>query len=175
MSSNRNRNIRNSLMGVAGITAATLLFVGTGSTGADFTDSDTGTYSVSTGTLDLELSDTDNSDTFELKFENLVPGESKIDRFTVTNAGSVPMDVKLGSPYSNQMANLPADTSALKVSIDGYQTAIPFSQFDTVQLGSLNPGKSRTYKLNVSLDQSAGNEWQGKSASGTVTVTGSQQ
>ena len=176
MSSKRNR-IRTSIVAVAGAVAIGLLLIGTGSTGADFTASDTGNVSVQSGTLTVELSDANNTGTFDLSYPNLAPGDVKVDKFTVKNTGSIPADVKFGMPVNVTGYNVGnADVSKLSFSVDNYQpttsvTAMPSS----ISLGSLNPGQSRTYTVRVGLDQSAGNEWQGRSVSASVTVTLNQQ
>lgn len=169
----RSKRIRNSIIGVAGATALGLGLMGAGSTGADFSASDTGNVSIQSGTLTVELSDSDNVGTFQLSYPNLAPGDEKADKFTVKNTGSIPADVEIGAPFSNVSANLGAANPAkLMVGVDGYQaTASAPSLAGNISLGSLNPGQSRTYTVRVGLDQSAGNEWQGKSLSTDVTVT----
>lgn len=142
-------------------------------TGADFSASDTGSVEATTGTLTVELNDADNVGTFQLSYPNLAPGQVKVDKFTVKNTGSIPADVVIGQPFSNVAVNLGvANPSKLLVSVDGYQVQVPATSLTgNLSLGSLNPGQSRTYTVRVGLDQSAGNEWQGKSLSTDVTVS----
>lgn len=172
------RSIRRSVIGLTGAAAIGLAVFGVGSTGADFTASDTGNVSVQTGNLSIELSDDDATGTFQLAYPNLAPGDTKVDQFTVKNTGSIAADVKIGG-VSLGAQNLNGLTGAqlnlLKASIDGYQATAPVSSLSsTIQLGTLNPGQSRTYTVRVSLDQSAGNEWQNRNIAAGVTVTLSQ-
>lgn len=152
-------------MGIIGVTSA--------GTGADFSASDTGSVSAQSGTLTVELSDSDNTGTFELSYPNLVPGETKVDQFTVKNTGSVAADVKIGQPFSGLQLNLgQANANKLMVAIDGYRTQTPVTSLgNSIDLGSLGAGQSRTYTVRVGLDSSAGNEWQGKTIAANVTVT----
>lgn len=161
------------------MTTAAVAFVGvvgvTGISGttANFTASDTGNVKVDTATLTVELSDTANTGSFELKYPSLAPGDAKVDHFTVKNTGSVAADVKIGAPFTGLQANIgQANPNKLTVAIDGYQTLAPVTSVgQQINLGSLAPGQSRTYTVRVGLDSSAGNEWQGKSLSTNVTVT----
>ena len=173
MSSKFNR--RSIVVGTAGAAAVGLLLLGTGSTGADFTASDTGTVSIDSGNLTIELSDAEDTGTFGLAYPNLAPGDVKVDKFTVKNTGSIPADVslKLNSLGTNNLAGLtPAQLNMLTASIDSYQTtaSVP-SLTGNMALGSLNPGQSRTYVVRVGLDQAAGNEWQNRSVNATMAVT----
>ena len=151
------------IVGVAGISG----------TGANFSASDTGNVSVQSGTLTVELSDSNNVGTFNLSYPNLAPGETKVDKFTVKNTGSIAADVKIGAPFSGVQVNLGnANPAKLMVGIDNYQSVVAApSLAGDINLGSLNPGQSRTYTVRVGLDASAGNEWQGRSLSTNVTVT----
>lgn len=159
------------------VAAAALLGVvgaaGMSSTTANFTASDTGSVKVDTATLTVELSDTANTGTFKLDYPNLAPGETKVDQFTVKNTGSVAADVKIGAPFPGLQANIgQANPNKLTVAIDGYQAVAPVTSVgNSITLGSLAPGQSRTYTVRVGLDGSAGNEWQGKTLSTNVTVT----
>lgn len=164
---------RKSIIGLAVGGALGLAVFGVGSTGADFSASDTGNVSIQSGTLTVELSDSNNVGTFQLAYPNLAPGEVKVDQFTVKNTGSIPADVEIGAPFSGVQANLgSANPSKLMVGVDGYQSMVAAPTLaGNIDLGSLNPGQSRTYTVRVGLDQSAGNEWQGKSLSTNVTVT----
>lgn len=178
MSSNK-RTVRNTLMGGTAAIAAALLFVGAGSTGADFSASDTGNVSINSGTLTVELSDSQNTGTFELSYPNLAPGEMKADKFTVKNTGSLPANVKISGVNvgANNLSGLtPAQLGMLKASIDGYKTATPVTAMTgEIPLGSLAAGQSRTYTVRVGLDQAAGNEWQNRNVAAGVTVTLNQQ
>lgn len=166
---------RNAIVAVAGTAAIGLAVFGVGSTGADFSASDTGTVSIQSGTLTVELSDSTNVGTFDLSYQNLAPGETKLDTFTVKNTGTIPADVKISgvSVGANNLSGLTGpQLQMLKASVDGYLVATPaLSLPGSIALGSLNPGQSRTYKVRIGLDQAAGNEWQGRNFTSTVPVT----
>lgn len=165
---------RNAIVAVAGTAAIGLAVFGVGSTGADFSASDSGTFSTQSGTLTVELSDATNTGTFDLAYPNLAPGETKLDTFVVKNTGSIPADVKISNVGgANNLSDLTSvQRSMLKASIDGYLAATPITSLPgSTALGSLNPGQSRTYKVRIGLDQAAGNDWQGRNTSATVTVT----
>ncbi|MES2876395.1 MAG: hypothetical protein V4678_02890 [Patescibacteria group bacterium] len=168
----KKNSIRKPIIGLAAVAALGLAVFGVGSTGADFSASDTGNVSIQSGTLTVELSDANNVGSFQLSYPNLAPGEIKADQFTVKNTGSIPADVEIGAPFSNVNANLgSANPAKLTVGVDNYKPmAVVTTMTGNVALGSLNPGESRTYTVRVGLDQSAGNEWQGKSLSTDVTV-----
>ena len=172
--SSKNSRIRNSLIGVAGVVAVGLA-LSAPTTGADFSASDTGTVSIQSGNLTVELSDSNSVGTFDLDFDNLAPGETKVDQFTVKNTGSIPADVKLGgiSLGANNFAGLTGpQLNMLKAGIDGYQASASVPSLTGVmQLGELNPGQSRTYTVRVGLDQVAGNEWQNRHVAAGLTVT----
>ena len=171
MSSMHNRK-RNFVIGGAAAVAIGLALLAP-TTGADFSASDTGKVTAAAGTLTIELSDAQNTGTFDLNYPNLAPGETKVDQFTVKNTGSIAADVKIGAPFSGVAVNLgQANPAKLMVAIDGYHANSPVTALgNSINLGSLAPGQSRTYTVRVGLDASAGNEWQGKSVSTNVTVT----
>lgn len=181
MSSSKNRKIRNIAIGGLAAAALGLTLHGAGSTGADFSASHTGNVSVQAGTLTVQLSDADNTGTFKLSYPNIKPGDMPYDQFTVKNTGSIPANVKLGMPISVTGYNLGggqgnANPAQLSASIDGYLAPTSVTSLTgDIQLGSLQPGESRTYTVRVGLDHNAGNEWQGKSVSADVTVTLNQQ
>ncbi len=145
-------------------------------TGADFSASDTGRADVSTATLTIDLSDGNGSQgTFDLDFLNLKPGETKSQTIVVKNSGTIAADASLGNPISG--VTLPqglstSDLAKLTVAIPGYQNAVPITSLPSaIDLGTLAAGQSRAYPVQISLDSSAGNEWQGKTLGGTATVT----
>ena len=172
------KNIARTGGGIAAIgVAAALLLVPV--SGADFSASDTGDVDVSTATLTLDLSGgSQASGGFDLDFTNLKPGETQTQTFTVKNTGSIAADVSLGGPLSGVSASLGnANPSQLKIGVAGYKALTPAPQLASgaIDLGSLAAGQERTYTLQVSLDQAAGNEWQGKTIGATATVTLNQR
>ncbi len=160
--------------------AAALLFVPV--SGADFSASDTGRVDIATATLSVGLTDAQASvGTFDLDFSNLKPGETQTRTFTVTNTGSIAADVSLGNPIKDVTGSLTGlsnvDLAELKIGVANYQALTSVTQLTSgaIDLGSLSAGQSRTYTLQVSLDSSAGNEWQDKSVGATATVTLNQR
>lgn len=175
------KNIARTGGGIAALgVAAALLFVPV--SGADFSATDTGRVDVSTATLTVGLTDSKASNgTFDLDFSNLKPGETQTQTFTVTNTGSIAADVSLGNPISQITASLNGltaqDLAELKIGVAGHQALTPVTSLTSgsIDLGLLAAGQSRTYTLQVSLDEAAGNEWQGKSVGATATVTLNQR
>ncbi|MDN5274140.1 MAG: hypothetical protein JWP06_41 [Candidatus Saccharibacteria bacterium] len=165
--------------GLAALGIATALVLP--STGADFTASDIGTVNVSTATLSLSLSDdSGSSGTFDLNFTNLAPGAQQVRNFYVKNTGSIAANVKIGNPVSGVVFTAPAgqtpDPAQLKFGVDGYLALTPATSIGTsIPLGSIGAGETKGYTLRVSLDQAAGNNWQGVSVGATATVTLNQQ
>lgn len=161
-------------LGVVGIAAAALLV---SPSGADFSASDTGRVDVSTATLSLSLSDAKGSvGTFDLDFTNLKPGQTLTQNITVKNTGSIAANVKIGAPITGTSfsgGSLTAtDYSELKVAIPGYQAQVAATAMpSTLNLGTLSAGETKTYPVQISLDQTAGNEWQGVTLGADATVT----
>jgi hypothetical protein len=178
---NTKKNVLRAGGGFAVLLAAGLMLPSLVS-GANFSASDTGKVTVSTATLDINLSDANGAQgTFQLDFRNLKPGQVQTQTFTVKNTGSIAGNVSLGNPISGISASLAglngSDLAELKIGVAGYQALTPVTQLTSasIDLGSLAAGQSRTYTMQVSLDQAAGNEWQGKSVGATATVTLNQQ
>jgi len=132
---------------------------------------------VSTATLSLNLSDAKGSvGTFDLDFTNLKPGQTLTQNVTVKNTGSIAANVKVGAPITGTSfsgGNLVAtDYSELKIGVADYQSPVAVTSMPTsLNLGSLSAGETKTYKVQVSLDQTAGNEWQGVTLGANATVT----
>lgn len=159
---------------VAAIAAVAVFVVPT--TGANFTASDTGRVDVSTANLSLSLTD-DNASagTFNLNFPNVAPGTTIPRNFYVTNAGSVPANVKIGQPVSGGSLTIPAGQSPnlgqLRVGITGHYEPTPVTALPPYwNLGQLAPGQSAGFTVNVSLDSNAGNAWQNVVAGADVMV-----
>lgn len=175
MSSSK-RNIRNIIVGIAVTSAAGLALFGAGSTGADFTASDTGSVQVGTATLSLNLSDAGGSTgTFNLAYNNLQPGQEMTKVFYIKNTGTIPATARLGAPFT--VGQLPsgltgADYSELLVGVDGVAALAPApAAANGFNLGVIQPGQTKAVTVRVGLASGAGNEWQGKTLSATATVT----
>lgn len=161
-----------STVAAAGIAVAVLA----PSSGADFSASDTGSVHVATATLNLSLSDDNNTGTFDANFVNLAPGHAnwQAKTFKVKNTGSIPANVKIGGPLSGLTYNVPAaaNPAKLKFQVDGYQALTSVASLpSSINLGQLAAGEERTYVLRVELDSTAGNEWQNANLGVTATVT----
>lgn len=149
---------------------------------SSFSASDTGRVDAKTATLSVQLGDDKGSvGTFDLDFNNLKPGESQGQKFYVTNTGSIPAEVSIGQPISGVTFNAPnsgvngnpaVDPADLLAGVSGITGLIPSTQLPAqIGLGILQPGETKGYTLNFSLDQSAGNEWQNATVGATYTVT----
>ena len=184
--SNRIKKIALPTIGGGLVAAALVAALVVAPSGADFTASDTGRVDVKTATLSVQLSDDKNSvGTFDLDFNNLKPGEVQGQKFYVTNIGSIAAEVKIGQPISGVTFNAPnsgvngnpaVDPADLLVGVSGITGLTPSTQVPAqIGLGILQPGETKGYTLNFSLDQSAGNEWQDATVGSTYTVTLEQQ
>jgi len=168
-------NITKTKIVALGSTAAVGLGIAiTAASGAYFSASEQMPVSGSTGTLSVMVNGA-ASNAIGIAFPNLVPGQTQQQVFTVTNTGSVAANVTIGEPItvSSLHGNVQAaNYGLLSVGVEGHGglhsiLATP----DTISLGELGAGDTGTYTVDVALDSSAGNDWQGASASGTVTVT----
>lgn len=165
---------------IAGVIAAFVAILALApTTGAYFSDSDTGGVEVTTGTLKLSLSDNYGSpqNDFNLNFANLTPGGPPIGQnFTAKNVGTVTALLKIGQPVTNASLVIPPgqtpDLSQLTITIPGYLndptpvTALP----PYINLGQLNRDQQVTYTVFLALSAAAGNEWQGVIANGMLTA-----
>lgn len=176
---NVKKNVFTALGGSLAVGAVVAGIMLTPAVGADFSASDSGRVDISTATLSIDLGDNKGSEDFDLDFTNLKPSEVQHQTFYVTNTGTIPADVKI-SGYAGDVNSVgagfqAADYNELKIGVSGYSGLNPSTSFSTLELGSLAPGETRAYSFDVALDQSAGNEWQGASVGGTVTVVLDQQ
>jgi len=145
--------------------------------GAYFSASEPMPVSGNTATLSVEVNGA-ASDATGITFKNIAPGKKLTQSFTVKNTGTVAADVEIGAPISvsgvhghvSSMAEL-GQLSAGIVGYGGLKAITGYSGTSTIDLGTLQPNQTRTYTAEVLLDQNAGNDWQGATASGTVTVT----
>lgn len=141
--------------------------------GAYFFSSKDGHATITTPSLDLSLANGDGSSpngSFDLGFNDLVPGSMNQQTFTVTNTGSIPGNLYL---YSSAQASGPNnfDLNQLHYGVDNFGS-IPLTPTftDPVSLGTLQANESRTYSITAQLDALAGNEWQGVTVSNTLEV-----
>lgn len=149
--------------------------------GATFTDTKPARIDIHTASLSLGVSDDDNSGTIDLPFNNLKPGETQSLKFNVTNTGSIDATGSVGSNFSNSTPPANVDYSQLSVGIhaDNIRTQpvlTPVTQLPSSwDLGTIKAGETKTYFVDVKLDQNANNSWQNKSFGGEVPVTLTQQ
>lgn len=162
-------------LGIAGVAAALLLQP---VSGADFTASDNGRVDVSTAQLTLSLSDDNgSSDSFDLDFTNLKPGETLTQSFYATNTGSIAGDVSFApaNPLNSTLTGgqlTAGDYAELTVAIPGHLKPTRVDQLPaSISLGSLVAGESKGFPLEISLASSAGNEWQNVTLGADATVT----
>ncbi len=172
---NTKKNARFIAGGSAVAIAAALLLVP--ATGADFSASGQGRVDVNTATLSVALSDIDTPVGIDLDFMNLKPGETQSQTFKVTNTGSIAADVSIGARSNTTSSVSGSDLNELKLGIANYQAPISVASalIDSIDLGSLNPGTSREYTMDLSLEPSAGNEWQGQTVGGNFQIVLNQQ
>lgn len=165
------------------VVVAAALIAGVGAvaipaTGANFSASQSGHVNIATAKLTVSLTDdAGSSNTFNLNFSNLKPGEVQHQAFYVTNTGSIPAVAKLGQPISVATMHIgSANPALLSAGISGITSLTPVTSLPaSFGLGVIQPGETKKFVLDVSLDQSAGNEWQGATIAASATVTLDQQ
>jgi hypothetical protein len=145
----------------AGGTAAVLF--GGSAVSTDFTQQQTGAISVNTTTMRTQLTGG------TITLDDAIPGDSKTQQVTFKNEGTrkVRLTVKSTLSGSSALAGLVTLSSS---AAPGH--SITLSQA-VGSLGSLdvNPGQTISFPLTVTLDKSAGNDVQGKSAAVNYTLT----
>jgi len=147
-------------------------------TGADFSASQVGHVNVATAKLTVSLTDDIGStNTFNLNFSNLKPGEVQHQAFYVTNTGSIPAVAKLGNPiHVSSLSIGSANPAQLSAGISGITSLTPVTSLPaSFGLGVIQPGETKKFVLDVALAQAAGNEWQNASVVASATVTLDQQ
>ncbi|WP_218221550.1 M73 family metallopeptidase [Nesterenkonia sp. Act20] len=158
---------RRMLLPLAGLLGAAALVVGSG---ADFVSSSVNEGNAyTTGTLTQSNSKA-NSAIFNM--DDLKPGDTVTGGVEITNSGSLPASFKLTEDATNGFA----DPANLQLSItDGSDETLYSGTFgaltdgEPLDLGDWEAGESRDFTFSVTLDQSAGNEEQGKTAGGSYT------
>jgi len=176
------KNVRN-IAGISAVGLAAVLLLSPAVSTANFSASDIGTIDVKAATLSVGLTDDKATvGSFDLDFTNLKPGEVQHQTFYVTNTGSIPATVKVGvdpkpSPSAGAVVtSARLDVNKLAMGVSGITALTPYRSLPaSVNLGSIASGETKAYVLDVSLDSSAGNEWQGVGLSTTATVTLDQQ
>jgi len=190
--SNRKKRNRN-MFTVVGIGAAAILGLGVvAGSGAVFNDTDTARVDINTATVVLGVSDANNSGTIDLDFNNLKPGQTITEEFSVRNDGSIDAVGNLGSGFTNSTPGENLDYSKLSVGVRAAKggavvtpiggtapssTLTPVTQLPSAgwDLGTLKPGQTATFYVDVKLDISADNSWQGKTFGGNLPVTLTQK
>lgn len=118
-----------------------------------------------------------------LDFTKLTPGHAQSQTVTFTNNGNVRADtLTMGMPITPTEFSVPAgqtpNWSQLHVTVTaGGNTLVDApvtSVGSSVNLGTLNPGASKTVRFTLTLTSAgdtADNQWQGVSLGGSVTAT----
>lgn len=168
------RRTRNIVIGL--VAAAGAAFIAIPAAGADFTASDNGATHEKTATLTIGLGDPAHGMTgsFDLVYANMAPGDVQGQQFTVWNTGSIPAAVSLTNRNqggTNTAGLTGADWEELTAGVYGYSSMVKSNVGLNADLGTLQPGESRTYRLDMGLARSAGNEWQGVTVNSNVVVT----
>ena len=190
--SNRSKRNRN-MLSVVGIGAAAILGLGVvAGSGAIFNDTDTARVDINTATVQLGVNDADNVGIIDLDFNNLKPGATDTQTFSVKNEGSIDAVATLGSNFTNSTPPANVDYTQLSVGvrseggtvtgIGGGSGAAVGSTLSPVtslpaswDLGTLKPGQTKTFYVDVKLDINAGNAWQGQHFGGNIPVTLTQK
>lgn len=191
MSSVAKRNIKLGTVFAVGAVGAVALG-GSIVSGALFNDTDTARVDINAATVVLSVNDNDNQGVIDLDFNNLKPGQTLSEKITVTNDGSIVGVGTLGSNFTN--ATPPANVDYSKLSVGVRPDAGVVSPLSSTQaaavgstltpvtqlpanwdLGAIKPGQTKTFWVDVKLDSSAGNEYQGLHFGGNIPVTLTQQ
>lgn len=176
----RNNNSKKKFRNIAigGLLIAGAALVAVPVTTSSFSATDTGNVKIKSAELNLDLADDHGSTgTFNLDFSNLKPGEVQHQSFYVHNTGTIPAVAKFGQPVSGTdfKGGTNPGLDKLLVGVSGITSLKPATSFSDIGLGSIQPGETKKVTLDIGLDKSAGNEWQGVTMAGTATVTLDQQ
>ena len=178
------RTKRLAAIGAVGV-AAMLAVAITVPSGADFNATKPANITITTTSLQLGVSDEDNSGTIDLDFTNLKPGDAVSHTFNVTNISSFTTTGKFGpgvealSVTGGDQANI--HQGDLRVGLwesNGPQVglvAVNLQPAGGWDLGTFAPGQTKTFTVMVKLGHGAGNEWQNVVIDGNVPVTLTQQ
>lgn len=156
------------LVPLATLLAAGAIAIGSGAT---FTSqSESGVSSVTSGTLSHTNS---KADAAIFQLEDIKPGDTLHGDLTLTNTGS--LDAKFNLTEKSSANAFSDDLLTLTITNTTTGTPVFDGTFgDLVDgekqaLGQIDAGEANTFRFTVSLDQDAGNDEQGKTASATYT------
>jgi spore coat-associated protein N len=147
--------------GVAVVGAAVALTAGTFSYFSDSQSSSAAT--AKTGTLTLHLGMDQNGTAGHIKADNIAPGWSDTETFTISNTGSLDGEVWVtlkDTANSDAVLESAMTLNALNASMPVSQ-ALSYTK-SGVDLGKLAAGTTKTYTITFDLPSTTGNEVQGK-------------
>ena len=176
------------LLSVASIAAAAALVIG--ATFAFFSDTDTSTgNTLATGTLTINITDQNLDSDFQSETlgTNWQPGEERLVNFDVKNTGTLPMNIRGFATGSWNFSPSAGDkVSVTKVEAWNGSSWVnlgtgPFTGYfyyspDGINssLYVVNGGDRAQLQLTVKLDETAGDEFQGKTFTATLQAEGKQ-
>jgi hypothetical protein len=182
------------VLGSLGVIGAAAAVAGMGTFGS-FTDSTTPlNASVSSGTLDLNLTGPNNTATAAISATGFVPGDSVNRQIDLRNDGNLDMAAIGMSVKATASSILDTDTvNGLKLTVQSCSAlwsatntcsgttsvvvapTAAVGDFTPNYLTSLTAGKSDHLLLTLTLPTTADNSFQNKSSALTVTFTGTQK
>jgi spore coat-associated protein N len=164
-------NHKRTLAGLATALVAVGVAVGSGATFSSATANPANTFSSGTFTH----TNSKNGAAI-LTGTKMIPGDSKTGTVTITNTGDVSGKFKLAE--SNDTNGFTAGSLDLKIEdVTGTPQQLYLGDLGSVadiDLGTFAKDEARTYKFTVTLDSSAGNVDQGKSATADYNWTAVQ-
>jgi predicted ribosomally synthesized peptide with SipW-like signal peptide len=172
---------------VALLAALSALTIGAGSVSlALFTDSDSSTWSFTTGTIDIE-----SNPAILTAITNMMPGDVAADSLTISNAGTAVLRYAMSTTATNALGD-ELDVAVRAEDVDGAcddfdgavvvaaGTALDGAGFGSAVQGPqagdrvLNGGASEVLCFRVSLDIGTSNAFQGVSSAATFTFNAEQ-
>jgi len=162
-----------------------------GATFAFFSANDTSTNNqLSTGTLNLNITDQDSDEDFqdEVLGTNWQPGEERTVNFDVKNTGSLPMHIRGFATGTWNDSGLDSQNKVSVTKVERWNG----SSWETLATGSItgyfyysptgtdsslfvvNGGSRAQLRVTVKLDESAGNDFQGKTFTTTLQAEAKQ-
>jgi spore coat-associated protein N len=163
-------NRRKILVPLGTLLAAGAIAIGSGATFTATTQNPGNAFT--TGTLQMTNS---NDKAAIFSATNLKPGDTVNGTVTITNSGSLPAKYTL---TEKNLTNTFAQPDLLDITITditnssaptAVKTKADFGTVGTIALGEFKAGEARTYQFSVTLDISADNDNQGKSAGAAYT------
>ncbi len=150
-------------------------------TGAWFTDKETVSKDVTTGTLDLTIGGSAVTDPISIR--GLEPGAAPthLGDYCINNAGTIDFKWRMKMALTDNPNNL-ANFLNVQVSYPGVGSIeVPVSYFTTGYIGTgsygipnLAAGNDVCIDVSIQLDETAGNDLQGKYGSGSITFEAAQ-